>query len=193
MSGWVFPKPCIIFISGKAGTGKSTVGKILASIFEENEYDVCRMAFAKEVKDVATKCYDWNGQKDQKGRRLLQNVGNIGREYNESIWAKKAEENIFKSHKLTYPQIIIFDDWRYRNEYEYFTGREYNLFTIRIEAPNREILRGTPEYFDISETSLDRDFKFDLVLSNTGSPEELFAAVDEIAKHIIDINTKNVL
>ena len=37
------------------------------------------------VKAVA-KFMGWNGEKDTKGRKLLQGIGNLGREYDNDAW-----------------------------------------------------------------------------------------------------------
>ena len=52
------------------------VGKDLATKFFEENYSGIRIAFADKVKEIA-KLMGWNGEKDEKGRKLLTNIGRL--------------------------------------------------------------------------------------------------------------------
>jgi len=95
--------------------------------------------------------------KDERGRKLLQDVGKIGRDYDENIWCRKLFQ--YLEYKYVIPlDVIIIDDWRFINELNYIKDLEgYSAYTVRIYAPNREILKNTKAYNDISEISLSDD------------------------------------
>lgn len=145
-----------VLISGKAGVGKTTLGEYLTKKLSSIKgITVLHTAFAYPLKRIATSVFGWDGNKDSKGRRLLQVIGTeAGREYNENIWVKKTLDFALTS-SIFPPNFVIIDDWRYPNECTYIEDQKvHDVITIRVEAPNREILKGTPEYNHISETSL---------------------------------------
>lgn len=153
----------IILISGKAGTGKSTVAKLLAKLLAKHLLPSMILHFATGVKDVAFKM-SWDGEKDARGRRLLQEVGKLGRSYNSNCWAMQVA-NVIK--ELEAEDYFIVDDWRFPNEYNYLQQLEdFDIITVHIYAPSREKLKNTAEYSDESETSLDDWPAFDFIIYN---------------------------
>ena len=103
-----------IGIAGKAGAGKSTVGRFLRSMISESFV----LPFADEVKNVA-KYMGWDGKKNEKGRRLLQLLGTeCGRMcINTDLWVTRWLDTAYR-HSYTGRRIIIADDVRFENEAE---------------------------------------------------------------------------
>jgi DNA polymerase III delta prime subunit len=194
MSGVMFNKPICILLSGKAGTGKTTVANLLRDIFIQKGYkDSNIYSFAKGVKDAAFFGFGWDGNKDEKGRTLLQDVGRIGRKYNKDIWVSKLEKTYLGFNGF---KIAIIDDWRFPNEYGYLKNNTvYSIYKVKIISPDREILKGTPAYDDVSETSLD-DFEyfenFDFVIYNNCSMEDLNDYCNTLAENILNKEINNV-
>ena len=58
------------------------------------KYDSVPFAFADDVKRIAYNYYDWDGKKNELGRKLLQDIGTTGRNYNRDIWANKVIDRI---------------------------------------------------------------------------------------------------
>ena len=179
MTDWIFATPTLILISGHAGVGKTTLANYIIEYIKEN-YSyllVVKESFARGVKDTAKQGFNWDGEKDQKGRKLLQDVGRAGREYNIDLWATQTRNRIWTLP--VFPNLVIIDDWRFPNEVDYFNRVRFfnfkanNVYAVRIEAPQREILKDTPEYFDVSETSLDNYNRYNYIINNSGSLEEL--------------------
>jgi len=98
----------IIGFAGKAYSGKTTAAEMTG--FQ-------RMAFADELKRIATEVFGWDGKKDKKGRRLLQVIGTeCGRAYDPDFWVRKLECRIAEiSVWPTIPDVAI-DDVRFNNE-----------------------------------------------------------------------------
>ena len=195
----VVKKTLCVLLSGKAGVGKTTSAKYLKD-YLETKYNLKGriISIAGGVKQSAKECYGWDGVKDSRGRKLLQSVGRIGREYNEDVWIKKAYEEMTSSE---YPyDFIIIDDWRFPNEKNFLLSKEIlHTITVRIEAPNREILKGTPEYRDTSEVSLPSvmlledkgidwtaGLEYKYCLDNRGKLEELYSSLEILADREID-------
>jgi hypothetical protein len=167
---------CFLF-SGKAGTGKTYWSDKLQLYLNNKGLKTYKAPFAFGVKSTAT-YMGWDGKKDQRGRRLLQRIGQDGREYDQDVWVRSTFNRIEDSVGWPYDAILI-DDWRFINEYEYVNKDWlYKPIRIRIEALNREILKGTPEYYEISETELD-NFSFDCVINNFKLGKESGIIVDE--------------
>jgi len=145
----------IILVSGKAGVGKTTFANfVMKHLPPDVKKYSAKGAFATVVKQVA-KMMGWNGQKDDNGRKLLQNVGNVGREYNSDTWVGTLI-NFLMEVNIIPLDLIIIDDWRFPNELNWFLDKslEYKVYTVRISAPSRESLKGTPYYID-NEGSLE--------------------------------------
>lgn len=184
----MFGKTACILFSGKAGTGKTTSADFCISEYSE-VLNMIKGSFAFGVKETARKSFYWNGKKDQLGRRLLQGVGRIGREYNKNIWVSKLIDEYIVGQK-DYPfDVLLVDDWRYPNEVDYIRNDGmYNVYTVRLEAPEREILKGTPEYNDSSEVELD-DYDFDYIIDNSGDIKNLHNSLRTLMSNIILENT----
>ena len=65
----------IIAISGHAQNGKDTTANIIKKHLEERGDKVLIVHYADLLKFICTKYFDWDGQKDEKGRHLLQYIG----------------------------------------------------------------------------------------------------------------------
>lgn len=157
-------RPVIILISGKAGTGKDTVSQFIIEQLMDLKLFVVHEAFARSVKDAAIDYFAWDGEKDNKGRKLLQQIGKVGREYNKSVWVESVFERL---DLLDYPyDVVIISDWRFPDEKKWIDNTEmFQIITIRVEAPDRELLLNKEAYYDESETALDNE-QFDLTIYN---------------------------
>jgi hypothetical protein len=103
----------IIAFTGLAQSGKTTAANYIpgAKI----------LSFADPVKQIALTAFNWDGVKDEKGRRLLQVIGTeCGRAYDYDIWVKKMKEQIDKYAPIY--SIIAIDDCRFDNESQLVRG-----------------------------------------------------------------------
>lgn len=173
-------------VSGKAGVGKTTFSNMLIDHLANGNKFAKVMPIAKGVKECASQFFGWDGKKDELGRKLLQNIGRIGREYNADTWIEALVNNI--PTWVDSDDIIICDDWRFENESLYLERYGYKVFRIRVHAPSREILKGTPEYEDASETSLPDEMNpyfYDAFIDNEISLDELVYVAEAISKELL--------
>ena len=171
----------LVLIGGKLTTGKTTSANYIQDTLTMKypSLPIEHTAFAKPIKEIAYSVFHWDGQKDEKGRRLLQVIGTeAGREYNSNIWVEYLENYIVGG--LFIPNIVLVDDWRFPNEKEYFANNiMFDLTTIRI---NRNT--GVEDSHS-SENSLTEDKSYyDFVIDNNGSLEELYNKLDGIISHL---------
>lgn len=158
----------IVAISGKAGSGKTTVSHHLA-----DKYGYTGLNFADALKEEAIRM-GWDAVKDDRGRKLLQRLGQVGREYTEDCWVNLLESLIkdtFQTDK------VVVGDCRYKNEALWVRSKGGIL--LRIERPdNPWALKGDAAQHH-SETDLDGFCDFDAVVVNDGTLDELREKIDE--------------
>ncbi len=146
-------KTVIVLISGKAFAGKSTVGEKLAKGLKDKfGMDIMEYGFADPIKYIAKSFAGWNGEKDEKGRKLLQDIGRIFREYDEDIWVKHFLNQLDKKSGILPKNFAIIDDWRFPNELNYLKKNPI-LDVVTIRVFGRGGLNGELSS-DVSENSL---------------------------------------
>ena len=107
----------IIGITGLAQSGKDTVADILQS-----RYGFYKMGMADPIYKIAYEHFNWDGKKDDNGRKLLQDIGTAGRSYDKDIWVRKMSEqlSLMKNNSYLYPILTnkggVITGIRYPNE-----------------------------------------------------------------------------
>lgn len=174
-------------VSGRAGEAKSTFSRYCIECLEEKDFTAIVEPFAQGVKDTA-RFMGWNSEKDDRGRRLLQQIGNTGREYNEDIWAERVIDAIECDAGCNIYDVVFIDDWRFPNEGNVVLKKFANVIKVRICRPEEHhTLNGTELYDDISETSLpevETGF-YNHIVDNIGSLDELRTMADEFIENKI--------
>lgn len=160
-------KPTIITISGKAGHGKDSFALSLKSDLEKYGKKVFIIHYADYLKFLVKTVHNWNGEKDEKGRSLLQETGGLMRKIDPLFFIKRLEEIVFLA-KDDYDYVLI-PDARFPNELNYFETiyRTYNVLVKRLYIPEDKVVALTSvQKKDVSETSVDNSsFHFTYVFS----------------------------
>lgn len=149
----------ILMLSGHAGCGKDTAYKLIGKNFAWTR----RFSFADRLKKIA-RALTWDGNKDTKGRKFLQDLGQVARAYNKNVWADIVANDIDACGH----SIVVITDFRFPNEAEVIKKHSSDVYTIRITGRNKDL--GENEN-DISEHALD-DYKFDYYIDNSGTMVE---------------------
>lgn len=172
----------ITMVSGRAGEGKTTFAKYCQDILvADYKISSALIPFAKMVKDTAF-FMGWDGEKDDKGRKLLQEIGNTGRAYDIDMWAKHAVEFI-DTHSEEFEYVFI-DDWRFPNEGKYLQDLFWPTVTVRVHRPKEyHTLLNSPLYNDVSEVSLpENDEYYDVVIQNNSTEDVLKEKASKFVK-----------
>jgi dephospho-CoA kinase len=152
-----------IGLIGLAGSGKDTAAKALYSL------GYMRYAFADRVKNLAWR-FGWDGNKDERGRALLQNIGMAGRQYDPATWIKYVELMI--EHE-TDPELIVFTDVRFQNEADYI--RSKGGIIVRIVRPGQIAEKHESELKQCEVAA-------DIEVVNDGSIEDLHNKIRNLIK-----------
>jgi hypothetical protein len=159
----------LIGLVGKARSGKDTVASMMVTA---NGCPFVRVAFADEVRRVAREM-GWDGLKDERGRRLLQQLGgDVGRAYDPLLWVKRGMAKVRQARDDDGRSVVV-TDCRYRNEVDAIRAAGGAIW--RIVRHTGEGLTGDAAAHS-SETALD-DYKCDRVIVNDGTYDELRAVV----------------
>jgi hypothetical protein len=149
-------------------------------------------AFAHGVKETA-RFMGWDGVKDERGRSLLQAVGNAGRDYRQDLWVERELNRIWREQGSILPLstcAFFIDDWRFPNE-EVVAKRVFGddkIVTVRIVRPQEQhALWGKSNYNDVSESSLPIvGYYYDHIIDNkTNSLDDLQKLAIQFVQEII--------
>jgi hypothetical protein len=160
----------VILISAKAQHGKDTSALILKEIYEAKNKRVLITHYADLLKYICKTFFNWNGEKDDYGRTLLQQVGT------NTVCAKQPDFwvdfiisilNLFNESW----DVVIIPDCRFVNEIEKMRAN-FDTTLIRIVRPDFNNGLSEIQKQHLSETALD-NFEFDHIVYNTGSLEDL--------------------
>ena len=158
----------VLCISAKAQHGKDTAASMIKEYLETKGNKVLITHYADLVKFVCTKFFDWDGQKDEKGRTLLQYVGtDVISSQQPSYWVDFVI-SILKFFENEWDYVLI-PDCRYPIEVTQM-GDNFPTWLLRIERPNFESGLTEAQKQHISETSMD-NYPFHAVLYNDSDLE----------------------
>lgn len=173
----------IILISGYAQNGKDTSAGFMKEFLEARGERVQIMHYADDLKYICKQYFGWDGNKDEAGRQLLQQVGtNIVREKFPNFWVERLYGTIRAFWDLW--DCVIIPDTRFPNEVMGMM-RYAGTYYIRVNRPNFESPLTEEQKNHPSETALD-NFPSDFVIENAGTLDDLRASTQEVLRRIIN-------
>lgn len=182
----------IVLISGKAEAGKSHTARELKKNLETRNpgIRVAIVPYGAYVKDTARMIFDWDGNKDEKGRELLQFWGTeCVRAVNPNFWVDTVIRLATVSEN--YLDYILIDDARFPNEIECWRGLKWPFLTIRVERPGWQNALTEEQRKHPSETALD-DYEFDIRITAETKEEldETIAMYTPLVELFNDVRTE---
>ena len=178
----------VVCVSGKARHGKDTTAGYLKEQLEARGKKVLIAHYGDLVKYICKTFFDWDGQKDEKGRTLLQYVGtDVVRSQAPDYWV-----DFVASVLQMFPNewdYVLIPDCRFPNEIwrmECMKG-DFEVTHIRViretegwVSPLTEEQQKHP-----SETALDdyKNCRPDIEIINRGNLDDLRNAVASLVRH----------
>ena len=175
----------ILGIAGKAESGKTTFANLLKDQLENLNQRVILINYADYVKFIAEKYYNWNGEKDEYGRQLLQTIGTEkGRNLvDKNLWVDMVI-NTVQLAQLDF-DVAIVADCRFPNEFDRWEERGDRIVKIKIERPNYENHLTDMQRNHLSEVALDNYANWDITITNPGTIEEFTEVTQVLAQKIV--------
>lgn len=182
-----------LVLSGKSGAGKDMFAQFLKQELEANGKKVIIMHYADALKWILKEYYQWDGNKDEHGRHLLQNLGTDKvRAQQPNYWTGVVVGFLTAIAPYNDFDVAIIPDARFENEVEITMDNLQPAYCIRINRRNAD---GTPwvnplltpeQLTHSSETSLD-DYVFDYVILNDEGLELLKESAHTLLEDIEEI------
>lgn len=155
----------IITISAKARHGKDFTANLIKERLEEQGNKVLIAHYADLLKYICRKFFDWDGQKNEEGRTILQYVGtDMIRKQCPDYWIDFLI-SIFRLFPNEWDYVII-PDTRFPNENDK-VKEEFDVTTVRIERPNFDNGLTEEQKNHESEIALD-NYIFNYKMINNG-------------------------
>ena len=176
-------KTKIICLGGKAQHGKDTSAKYLQEHLTEIGKKVLIVHQADLLKNMARDMFGWDGQKDEKGRRLLQYLGtDLVRQRDPDFWV----DHLVRTLTVLDGEwdIVLIPDTRFPNEIQKFKDVGFNVTYMRVIRSNFKSPLTEEQQNHFSETALD-NVDADLYVYNGGTLEVLSEMMQQIAFYLI--------
>lgn len=183
-------KKRIYLISGKARTGKGTVGHILKEEYEKRGFRVCEIQIMRTLKGYLKDYFGWDGREETKPRKMLQQIGT-------EVIREQMKMPFFHIDRLTedimvlsnYFDIFIVNDIRLPFEIEKIKERFSSVVSIHIIREGYISPLQQEEQNHITELALDDYEKFDYKIVNSslnGVTSDIIKIIDsEVDKNEI--------
>lgn len=153
-----------IAFAGRMQVGKTTAAEHLVAC-----HGFVKYALADPIKRIAAADFGWDGAKDARGRRLLQELGTVGRNYDSGLWLERFAARLAEEA----PPRAVVDDVRLAREVAFLEA--LGFICVRITRPAERSHHHT-------ETELD-GIAFVHTIDNRGSLADLYARVDGLSEN----------
>jgi hypothetical protein len=153
-------------ISAKARHGKDTAAEILKYYLETMNKKVLIIHYADLLKFICTKFFGWDGNKDEKGRTILQYIGTdvVGKK-NPAYWVDWVV-GFLKMFEDEWDYVLI-PDCRYPVEMARMEDA-FDTSILRVERPNFDNGLTPEQKQHPSEVDMD-NYPFDAIIYNDGT------------------------
>lgn len=165
------PNIKILAVSGKAQHGKDTAAQIIYEELTKEGHKVLLTHYADLLKFICKSLFNWNGEKDEKGRQILQYVGtDVVRKERPDYWVQFIVDmlDLFGDNW----DYVIIPDTRFPNEINKLKEHYNRVQHIRVIRPNFVSTLTEEQLKHPSESALD-DFPYDLLIRNASSMDDL--------------------
>lgn len=169
-------------ISAKARHGKDTAAEIIKEQLEDRGQKVLIIHFADLLKFICKQFFGWDGNKDEKGRTILQYIGTdvVGAK-RPGYWAEFVVD-FLKLFETEWDYVLI-PDCRYPVEVA-TVERAFETVVLRVERPGFD--NGLTEAQKNHPSEVDMDnYRFDIILYNDKGLDEFKAKLDQFTREYL--------
>jgi hypothetical protein len=169
-------------ISAKARHGKDTAAEIIKEQLEDRGQKVLIIHFADLLKFICKQFFGWDGNKDEKGRTILQYIGTdvVGAK-RPGYWAEFVVD-FLKLFETEWDYVLI-PDCRYPVEVA-TVERAFETVVLRVERPGFD--NGLTEAQKNHPSEVDMDnYRFDIILYNNKGLDEFKAKLDQFTREYL--------
>ena len=169
----------VITVSGQAQHGKDSAAKIIEEKIKSSGKPIT-IHMADYLKFICKTYFGWDGNKDEKGRHILQYVGTDKvRKIFPNFWVD-AVMNFIKAFGDDFDYVLI-PDCRFPNEIEIFRNNGYEVVALHITRTNFENCLTQEQRNQPSERAMD-GFIFDDCICSESGLDNLEIEVDKFIK-----------
>ena len=172
----------IICISGKAQNGKDTTANEMEKLLIAKGKKVLILHNADLLKFMAKTMFGWDGQKDDRGRQILQYIGtDVIRKQQPDYWVDYIISvlNLFPNDW----DYVLIPDCRFPNEINKYADTQFEAVHLRVVRDNFVSPLTEEQQKHESEVALD-NVTPDILLHNDGTLEELYAKIAVLVETI---------
>lgn len=170
----------VICISGKAQHGKEETAIAMSAALKSRGNSVLITHYADLLKYICKNFFEWDGQKDERGRELLQTLGtNTIRFQNPGYLVNFLADSLGWSSDLW--DYVLIPDCRFPNEIDVLKERGFDTVHVRVIRDGFESPLTEEQQRHASETALD-DAPCDYYINNIGSLDDLRWSVELFVK-----------
>lgn len=171
----------VLAISGHAQNGKDTAAELIKTKLCDDGHKVLITHYADLLKYICRSFFNWDGNKDEKGRHILQYVGtDIIRKKSPDFWVDFIISVLTNFNE--YWDYVIIPDVRFPNELDKLIQHNFDVIHARVVRQNFESSLTEEQKNHSSETALD-DVVPDAYINNCGTIDDL---IDTVHKFITD-------
>lgn len=167
--------PLRIAVGGRMQVGKSTAADRLV-----DRHGFVKYALATPIKEIAGRDFGWDGRKDSRGRRLLQEIGTVGRHYDRDLWLDRFARHLAADDA---PRAVV-DDLRLAREEEYLRDLGFVCVLVTRPAP---LIPGTPGGQDAAGHETETEIEqvgIDAEIDNSGTFADLYDRLDRLVAEL---------
>lgn len=158
--------------------GRMQVGKTTAADYLVRRYGFVKYALADPIKTIARDGFGWDGAKDEAGRRLLQEIGTVGRAYRPDIWLERLAARLADEGAAP-----VVDDVRLDLEAAWLAREGFHVVVIeRPPALIETLPSGAARHAHETETELGQ-VSGATRITNSGTFDELYGQLDALVRN----------
>ena len=175
----------VYVIAGKAGSGKNTSANYIKEYYESISKKCVITEVSKYLKLFAYEMLNWDGKRETKPRKFLQDVGSYIRHdlFGEDFLINRLIEDIKIYEK--YVDVVIIADARLPKEVDLFKEKE-NAVAVKIVNRFNDYELQNEEKIHETETALNSYDGFDFTVDNytfDSLKEDIYNLVKEVERN----------